>query len=108
MHLCDCLGGVGTLIGRLAVSVGIALLLVVAVARAPQAIEAQVPGTVNADEDGSGDISAGDTLSYQISATNSGGVSLTNVVVSDVLSGDTNRCSVLAPGSKCVLAATYV
>ena len=37
----------------------------------------------NADEDSSGDVSAGDTLMYTVTATNDGTASLTNVVVSD-------------------------
>ncbi len=41
------------------------------------------PAPTNADEDGSGDVSAGDTLTYTITATNTGGASLTNLVVSD-------------------------
>ena len=37
--------------------------------------------TSNADEDGSGDVSVGDTLTYTITATNTGTSNLTDVVV---------------------------
>ena len=39
----------------------------------------------NTDEDGSKDVSAGDTLNYSIVATNTGTVNLTNVTVEDDL-----------------------
>ncbi len=41
--------------------------------------------TSNADEDGSGTVSLGDTLTYTVTATNTGDVTLNNVVVSDSL-----------------------
>ncbi len=63
--------------------------------------------TNNADEDGSGNVSLGDTLTYTITATNTGDVILSNVVVSDDLMGDSNTCATLVPGSTCVLVATY-
>jgi uncharacterized repeat protein (TIGR01451 family) len=65
---------------------------------------------VNADEDGSGDVSAGDTLTYSITATNTGGANLTNVVVTDDLitpTGGTSPCATVAPGSGCTLIGTY-
>ena len=37
----------------------------------------------NADEDGSGDVSLNDTLTYQFVATNTGNVTLTNVTITD-------------------------
>jgi uncharacterized repeat protein (TIGR01451 family) len=64
--------------------------------------------TGNADEDGSGTVSLGDTLSYSIVATNNGNVTLTNVMVSDDLTGDTTACASVAPGDTCVLNVTYV
>ncbi len=66
------------------------------------------PAPVNADEDGSGDVSIGDTLTYTVTATNTGAISLTNVVVSDaMITPNTNTCAVLAPGATCVLTGTY-
>jgi uncharacterized repeat protein (TIGR01451 family)/LPXTG-motif cell wall-anchored protein len=64
--------------------------------------------TGNADEDGSGNVSLGDTLTYTITATNNGTSTLNNVVVTDSLTGDTTTCVTLAPGATCVLTATYV
>jgi len=62
----------------------------------------------NADEDGSADISLGDTLTYTVTATNSGASVLTNVVVTDVLlTPSTISCASLAPGATCVLIGTY-
>ena len=71
--------------------------------------------TSNADEDGSRDVSKGDTLTYTLTATNSGGMFLTGVVVSDNLTGDFTgdrahpACAdPLAPGAVCVLTVDYV
>jgi uncharacterized repeat protein (TIGR01451 family) len=70
------------------------------------AISKPAPG--NADEDGSGDISVGDTLTYTVTATNSGASNLTNVVVTDpLLTPNSNTCGLLAPGATCVLSGTY-
>ncbi len=69
------------------------------------------PAPTNADEDGSGDVSAGDTLTYTITATNSGGANLTNVVVSDGLimaTGGSTPCALVAPAGTCTLIGTYV
>jgi len=64
---------------------------------------------VNADEDGSGDVSLGDTLTYTITATNSGAATLTNLVVSDpLITPNTNTCPTVAPAATCVLSGTYV
>jgi len=54
----------------------------------------------NADEDGSGDISLGDTLSYTITATNTGTAVLTGVAISDALLGGLtcDQPVTLAPG----------
>ena len=41
----------------------------------------------NADEDGSGDVTLGDTLSYSFVATNDGTVTLDNVAITDPLPG---------------------
>jgi len=64
---------------------------------------------VNADDDNSGDLSAGDTLTYTITASNAGGSNLTNVVVSDsMISPNSTSCATLAPGATCVLVGTYM
>ncbi len=66
------------------------------------------PAPANADEDGSGDLSVGDTLTYTVTATNSGTISLNNVVVSDALiTPNSNSCALIAPGATCVLTGTY-
>ena len=68
----------------------------------------------NADEDGSGDVSLNDTLTYQFVATNDGDVTLDNVAVADPLSGlSALSCSPvagssLAPGASMTCTATYV
>ncbi|MCP5027677.1 MAG: DUF11 domain-containing protein, partial [Actinomycetia bacterium] len=64
----------------------------------------------NADEDGSGDISLGDTLTYQFIATNTGNVTLTDVAITDPLPGLTGpSCApaTLAPGASTSCTATY-
>ena len=69
------------------------------------------PAPVNADEDGSGDVSVGDTLTYTVTATNNGTANLTDVVVSDPLispTGGSTPCILLAPGGTCTLVGTYV
>jgi len=63
---------------------------------------------VNADEDASGDISAGDTLSYTITATNNGSATLTDLIVSDpMISPDQTTCNSVAAGATCVLTGSY-
>ena len=59
--------------------------------------------TNNADEDGSGDVSAGDTLTYTITVTNNGTANLTNVTVDDDLTGtvDAPCAALLAPTEGC-------
>ena len=57
------------------------------------------PDPVNADEDGNGEFSVGDTLTYTITATNDGAATLTNVVVTDSLlaaPNNTIRCRCLS------------
>ena len=56
-------------------------------------------------------ISAGDTLMYTITATNSGGANLTDVVVTDDLiipTGGTTPCALVLLGGTCTLVGTYV
>jgi uncharacterized repeat protein (TIGR01451 family) len=63
----------------------------------------------NADEDGSTTITTNDTLTYTVTATNSGNVRQTNVTVFDgMLTPDTEVCASVAPGASCVLTGTYV
>jgi uncharacterized repeat protein (TIGR01451 family) len=71
--------------------------------------------TNNADEDGSGTVSPGDTLTYTITATNIGSIPLTGVVVDDSLTGEFTGdgsnppCpDPLAVGATCVLEVQYV
>jgi len=63
----------------------------------------------NSDNDSSGTVTQGDVLHYTVTATNTAGVPLTNVVVSDPLLVPTsNTCaSVLAKGNKCQLVGTH-
>ena len=65
----------------------------------------------NADEDGSGDVSLGDTLTYSFTVTNTGNVTLTGVTVADptaTMSG--GPIASLAPGAvdSTTFTATYV
>ncbi len=61
----------------------------------------------NSDEDGSGSVSFGDTLSYTVTATNTGNVTQTDVVVSDaLLTPASQTCASVAPGGTCVLTGT--
>ncbi len=63
---------------------------------------------INADEDGNGYISNGDTLTYTVTATNTGGTVLNNVVVSDpLLTPNSFTCPTLAVGSDCILTGNY-
>jgi uncharacterized repeat protein (TIGR01451 family) len=68
----------------------------------------------NADDDGSGDVTVGDTLTYQFVATNVGDVTLTNVTIADPLPGlsalacTPTQPSTLAPGESMTCTATYV
>ncbi|ELS02129.1 conserved repeat protein, partial [Xenococcus sp. PCC 7305] len=63
------------------------------------------------DNDGSGDISVGDDVFYDLTATNVpvafGGANLTNVVITDDLTGDTSTPVTLAPGESDTLSISY-
>jgi len=64
--------------------------------------------TDNADEDGSGTISAGDTLTFTVTATNTGSVTLEGVLVSDsLIEPGTVTCPLLAQQESCVLTGIY-
>jgi large repetitive protein len=63
----------------------------------------------NADEDGSGTITLNDTLTYNVTATNTGNVTQTNVVVTDTkITPNSKTCASVAPGTSCFLTGTYV
>ncbi|MDT8439544.1 MAG: hypothetical protein RQ729_11110 [Wenzhouxiangellaceae bacterium] len=65
--------------------------------------------TANADEDASGSVTLDDTLTYTITATNTGVITLANVVVSDDrITPSTETCATLDAGETCVLEGTYV
>ncbi|MEG3791275.1 OmpA family protein, partial [Lysobacter sp. CCNWLW3] len=64
--------------------------------------------TGNADEDGNGAVSLGDTLTYTVTVTNTGNVTLTDVVVTDnKIAPNTIACASVAPAGTCVLTGTY-
>ncbi|NND71780.1 MAG: hypothetical protein HKN43_09385, partial [Rhodothermales bacterium] len=65
--------------------------------------------TLNTDADSSGDITAGDTLEYVVTVTNTGNVTLNSVVVSDSqLTPSSNSCATVAVGGTCVLTGTHL
>ena len=65
--------------------------------------------TNNADEDSSGSVSIGDTLTYTIVATNSGNFDQNNVDVTDnLITPNSNTCATVAVGATCTLTGTYV
>ncbi len=53
-------------------------------------------------------IDVGSVIEYTVTATNTGNVSLDNVVVSDpLLDPDERNCASVAPGNTCILTGTY-
>ena len=65
--------------------------------------------TNNADEDSSGTVSIGDTLTYTIVATNSGNFDQNNVDVTDnLITPNSNTCATVAVGGTCTLTGTYI
>ncbi len=66
---------------------------------------------VNADEDVSGDVTFGDTLTYTITATSTGTADLTNIRVNDSLTiatGGTTPCELLLPTESCTRIGKYI
>ena len=63
----------------------------------------------NADQDGSQDVSVGDTLTYRITVENNGTANLTNVTVDDDLTGtEVAFCAaLLAPSESCSVDVEY-
>ena len=61
------------------------------------------------DADGTGDVTLGDVLRYEAAAVNSGNVPLTNVTVSDALTGEPRRqsCATLAIGESCEWSGSH-
>ncbi|HEY2346562.1 MAG TPA: autotransporter domain-containing protein [Xanthomonadaceae bacterium] len=64
--------------------------------------------SANADGDGSGNVTAGDKLTYTVTATNTGNVLLNTVTVNDPLTApNQNSCGNVQPNGSCVLTGTY-
>ena len=64
---------------------------------------------LSTDADGDGVPSIGDTLTYTITATNTGNVALTGVQIVDTLiTPSTENCGTLAVGGTCQLVGTYL
>lgn len=65
--------------------------------------------TSNDDADGNGEVSVGDTLTYTVTATNTGNVPLANVAIDDPMTTpDAVTCALVQAGGTCTLVATYV
>ena len=63
----------------------------------------------NADEDGTISVSIGDTLTYTITATNTGNAAQTNVEVTDpLITPNTETCATVPVGGTCVLTGDYI
>ena len=78
------------------------------VGAAAPALDISKPAPANGDEDSSGSVSIGDELTYTITATNTGNVTLTNVVVFDPqVEPTTQTCASVPVGGTCVLTGTY-
>ena len=65
--------------------------------------------TNNSDPDGSGSVTQGDVLTFKVTASNTGNIALTNVVVNDPLtSPNTTTCPNVPVSGTCVLTGTYM
>ena len=65
--------------------------------------------TNNSDPDGSGTVTQGDVLTFKVTASNTGNIALTNVVVNDPLtSPNTTTCPNVPVSGTCVLTGTYM
>ena len=75
----------------------------------PPSLEIEKTLSGNIDEDGSGSVSIGDTLTYTVTATNTGSAAQTNFVVTDnLITPNSNTCATVAIGATCTLTGTYV
>jgi uncharacterized repeat protein (TIGR01451 family) len=64
---------------------------------------------LDVDADGSSTVTAGDTLRYTVTVTNTGSIALTNVAITDAkTTPGSQNCASVAPAGTCVLSGTYV
>jgi len=62
----------------------------------------------NEDNDGNGEVSLGDRLHYEVNLTNTGNITLHNVIIEDtILIPTMQRCSMLAPTAVCTLRGIH-
>ena len=67
------------------------------------------PGLTLMKSDPQGNLALGETLTYVVTATNTGNVTLVGVVIVDtMITPDTITCDILEPGEACVLTGSYV
>ncbi|MBE0667312.1 MAG: DUF11 domain-containing protein, partial [Bacteroidales bacterium] len=60
------------------------------------------------DNDGSGSVTVNDVLTYSVTVTNIGNITLHNITVTDpLLSPNSTSCATLTPGEACILTGTY-
>jgi uncharacterized repeat protein (TIGR01451 family) len=65
--------------------------------------------TLTVDADSSSSITPDDTIEYVVTVTNTGNVTLNNVIVSDALiTPSSETCASVVPGDTCVLTGEYV
>ncbi|WP_299881441.1 hypothetical protein [uncultured Cocleimonas sp.] len=83
--------------------------VVTAITQAPNLSILKSTATLTTDADSSTDISLGDTITYTVTATNDGNMTLNNVIVSDPELNPTSfTCLTVAPNAVCVLSGTHV